>query len=282
MKRIHAILIISTLFALSLIITSCEGEGTGSAPQNLLLIGTNYGQDVQLSWEEPIEGTPNSYVVYFLALDTTDFVVAATVDGDSLEYTHDPEGMTGDYYVAAKFGSTEYSSDTLTTIPVHTDVLTMSELNATGNSGYGWNLTGDFTGTTYSVTQISNATLVDFYITNFVNDSLGSPWPAPWNIASPDTAPTDPGGTLVPQAPWRENWFSDPLLDPQAMLPNFAPTTYFKITSGIEIDTTYIGVYLGTEEHYGMVKFFGADTIAGTILVESWFQIVQGLRLLAH
>ena len=282
MKKFSSLLAISSAILTIAVLTGCEGEGTGSAPQNLLLVGTNYGQEVLISWEEPIEGTPNSYIVYFLALDTTDFVVGATVDGDSLEYTHDPGGITGDYYVAAKFGGTEYSSDTLTTIPVHTDVLAISELNATGNSGYGWNLTGGFTGTTYSMTEINNAAAVDFYVTNLIDDSLAPPWPAPWNIASPDTAPTDPGGTLVPQAPWRESWFSDPLLDPQAMLPNFAPTTYFKTMSGIEIDTTYIGVFLGAEEHYGLVKFFGADTLTGAIMVESWFQTVQGLRLLAH
>jgi hypothetical protein len=263
-------------------LSGCEGEGTGSAPQNFSLVGTNYGQEVLLSWEEPSEGTPNSYVVYFLALDTTDFVAGATVDNDSLAYTHDPGGMTGDYYVAAKFGSTEYSSDTLTTIPVHTDVLAMTELNAPGYPGYGWTLTAGFTGATYSMTEVTNAGAVDFYVTNLKDDSLTPPWPAPWNIACPDTAPLDPGGSQIPQAPWRENYFSDPLLDPQVMLPNFAPTTYFKITSGIEVDTTYIGVFLGAEEHYGLVKFFGADTTTGTILVESWFQTVQGLRLLAH
>ena len=282
MKKSSAILIISTLFAFSLIISGCGGEGGGSEPQNLSLTGADYGRGVLLSWEEPIEGTPSGYLVYFRELLATDFQLVATINGDSLEYTHNPNELTGDYYVTAEFGNTEYASDTMTTIPVYTDILTLHELNAGGNPGYGWATTGDFTGSVYSMTESTNAAIVDFYITNFTNDSTSGPWPAPWCIASPDTAINDPGGVLVPQADWRETWFSDPLLDPQEILPNFAQTTYRKARSGIENDTTYIGVYLHAEQHYGMAKFFGTDTIAGTINVESWFQTVQGLRLVAH
>jgi hypothetical protein len=264
------------------VLSGCEGEGNGSAPQNLMLAGTNYGQEVMLSWEEPVSGPPGHYVVYFRELSAADFVEGATVGGDSLEYTHDPGGATGDYYVAARFGSTEYSSDTVTTIPVHTDVVIISELNAAGESGYGWALTGDFIGSLYAITDASNAPFVDFYITNFAIDPTGGPWPAPWYVATPDTAVDDPGGTSVPQADWRQTWFSDPLLDPQAILPNFAPTTYFKCMNGIEDDTVCIGVYLSTEQHYALAKFFDADTTTGTIHAETWFQGVPDLRLIAH
>jgi hypothetical protein len=264
------------------VLSGCEGEGDGSAPQNLVLTGTNYGQEVLLSWEEPSSGPPGSYLIYFREFDATDFVLGATISGDTTEYTHDPAGSTGDYYVAAGFGSTEYSSDTVTTIPVHTDIVQISELNAAGESGYGWDLVGDFSGILYAITDASNAPFVDFYITNFANDPAGGPWPAPWFIATPDTAVHDPGGASVPQADWRQTWFSDPLLDPQEILPNFAPTTYFKCMNGIEDDTSYIGVYLSTEQHYALAKFFDADTTTGTLQVETWFQSVPDLRLIAH
>jgi len=276
---ILAIVITSTAFV---VLSGCEGEGGGSEPQNISLTGTDYGRAVLLAWEEPVEGTPNSYLIYFRELTETDFQLVATIDADSLEHTHNPNELTGDYYVAAEFGSTEYASDTTTTIPVHTDALTLSELNAPGDQGYGWATTGDFTGATYAITVTTNDSLIDFYITNFMNDSTGGPWPTPWCIASPDTVINDPGGVLVPQADWRQTWFSDPLLDPQEILPNFAPTTYRKARSGIENDTTYIGVYLDAVQHYGLVKFYGIDTTIGTINVESWFQAVQGLRLMAH
>ncbi|UCD05840.1 MAG: hypothetical protein JSV98_00980 [candidate division WOR-3 bacterium] len=282
MKQFLRLLAVNIVTVAIAILSGCEGEGDGSAPQNLVLGGTNYGQEVLLSWEESSGGPPGNYLIYFRQIDTTDFVLGATISGDTLEYTHDPQGMTGDYYVAARFGGTEYSSDTLTTIPVHTDIAQLSELNAAGESGYGWALAGDFSGSVYAMTNASNAPLVDFYVTNFANDSVSGPWPAPWYIASPDTAVDDPGGTSVPQADWRATWFSDPLLDPQAILPNFGPTTYFEYMSGIQADTIYIGVYLEAEQHYALAKFFGADTTTGTMQVETWFQSVPDLRLLAH
>ncbi|UCG30750.1 MAG: hypothetical protein JSV53_02420 [candidate division WOR-3 bacterium] len=282
MKKFSRSIAISTVLILIAVLAGCESEGDGSAPLNFSLSGANYGQEVMLSWEVPLSGPPGNYVVYFRELSAVDFVEGATVSGDSMEYTHDPAGATGDYYVAAVFGSTEYSSDTLTTVPVHSEVIIVSELNAGGESGYGWSISGDFSGSAYDLIEVSNAPLVDFYITNFENDSTAGPWPAPWYIASPDTAGSDPGGTSVPQADWRQNWFSDPLLDPQSILPNFAPTTFFRCMSGIENDTIYIGVYLGAEQHYALVKFFDADTNTGTIGVETWFQKVSDLRLMAH
>lgn len=282
MKKAVGSLAISAGILTIIVLSGCEGEGDGSAPQNLLLTGTNYGQEVMLSWEDPVAGTPSSYIIYFRELGATEFDAGAVVNADTLEYIHDPAGRTGDYYVAARFGSNEYGSDTLTTIPVHTDILSISELNAGGASGYGWALTGNFSGSTFTLTSVANALLIDFYVTNFTNDSVGGPWPGPWYIASPDTATDDPGGQSIPQAAWRQTWFSDPLLNPQAILPNFAPTTYFKCTGGIENDTTYIGVYLGAEHYYGLVKFYGADTLTGAISVESWFQTVPDLRILTH
>lgn len=282
MKKYIIPLGIGILSIVFVALVGCGDEGGGSAPQNLFLTAVDYGQAVLLSWEEPVDGRPGNYIIYFREINTTDWVASATIDGDTLEHIHDPMDVTGDYYVAARFGGTEYGSDTTTTIPIHTDVLSVSELNANGDPGYGWAITVDFIGATYAMTNTANDSFVDLYITNFMNDSIGGPWPVPWSIVSPDTAIHDPGGGAVPQGDWRVTWFSDPLPDPQAILPRYAPTTFFRFMSGIETDTTYIGVYLDAEEHYGLVKFFDADTIAGTIQVESWFQAVSGLRLITH
>lgn len=282
MKKFLMPLGISVLSIVFVALVGCGDEEGGSAPENLVLTAADLGQSVLLSWEEPVDGRPGNYVIYFREISTTEWVASDTIDGDTLEYTHDPMGVTGDYYVAARFGGTEYGSDTATTIPVHTDVLSLSELNASGTPAYGWALAIDFTGATYDMASAGNDSIVDFYVTNFINDSLGGPWSVPWSIASPDTATQDPGGGAVAQADWRVTWFSDPLPDPQSILPRFAPTTFFRFMSGIEADTTYIGVYLDAEEHYGLVKFFDADTIAGTIQTETWLQTVPGLRLITH
>lgn len=282
MKKLIRQLGIGLLSLTLIVLVGCGDETVGSAPGNFTLTASNDGLSVILSWTEPTDGQPDEYIVYFMAVNTSDWVVEATLDGNVVSFTHDPAGATGDYYVAADFGGDEYDSPTLTTIPVHTAAMTIYELEAAGNSGYGWGLSSDFTGSTYSMADDANAALVDFYVTNFTDDPMGGPWPAPWSIASPDLAPNDPGGSFVPAANWRQNWFSDPITDPQAALPNYGATTYFNYTEGIETDPTYIGVYLGTEEHYGLVRFSGVNATAGTINVEAWFQTLQGLRLIEH
>ncbi len=282
MKKIARILALGTVSLALVVLVGCGDETAGSEPQNFALAATNDGLEVILTWGEPTDGQPDNYLVYFRAVGTTDWVLEETLDGDVVTYTHDPMDETGDYLVAADFGGTEYDSDVETTIPVHTASMMIYELEAAGNSGYGWGLSSDFTGSTYSMANAANASLVDFYITNFTDDPAGGPWPAPWSIASPDLAPNDPGGSFVPAASWRQNWFSDPITDPQAALPNYGATTFFNYTEGIQTDPTFIGVYLGTEEHYGLVRFSGVNATAGTINVEAWFQTVQGLRLIAH
>ena len=282
MKRIARILALGTASLALVVLVGCGDEEAGSVPQNFAITADATGLQVVLDWDEPTDGQPDNYIVYFREVGTTDWAVGATLDGDVLTYTHDPMDATGDYYVAADFGGTEYDSDVETTIPVHTPSMMIYELEAAGNSGYGWGLSSDFTGTTYSMADDANAALVDFYITNFTNDPVGGPWPVPYSIASPDLAPGDPGGSFVPAASWRQNWFSDPIVDPQAALPNYGATTFFHYTEGIQTDPTFIGVYLGTEGHYGLVRFTGVNAAAGTINVEAWFQTVQGLRLVAH
>ena len=281
MKKLARILALGIL-SIAFVITGCGDEEAGSAPQNFAIVATADGLSVVLTWDEPVDGQPDNYIVYFREVNTTDWLIGATLDGDVTTLTHDPNEATGDYYVAADFGGVEYESGILTTIPVHTASMVIYELEAAGNSGHGWGLSSDFTGTTYSMADDANAALVDLYITNFLDDPMGGPWPAPWSIASPDLAPNDPGGSFVPAASWRQNWFSDPITDPQAALPDYGPTTFFNYTENIQTDPTYIGVYLGTEEHYGLVMFSGVNPGVGTINIEAWFQTVQGLRLIAH
>ena len=282
MKQVYRILTLGALSLALVILIGCEGEDVGSAPQNFTLTAGTDGLLVILDWEEPADGQPDGYIVYFQEVGTSDWLMEAELDGDVLTYTHDPMEMTGTYYVAADWGGDEYDSGEERTIPVHTASMTIYELEAAGNAGYGWALTSDFTGTTYSMADDANAALVDFYITNFTDDPVGGPWPAPWSIASPDLAPNDPGGSFVPTANWRQNWFSDPITDPHAALPNYGSTTYFNYTEGIQNDPTYIGIYLEDEGYFALAEFSNVNPSAGTINVETWFQAVQGSRLIAH
>jgi hypothetical protein len=267
---------LSICLATLLIFNGCGDEATGE-PINVTITAAGDGILVRLDWEAPDADEPDEYIVYFKASGTTDWVEGATVESNVLTYTHDPNDVTGDYMIAAVYGEDEFDSEELTTIPVHTGAVSVSELNAAGNSGYGWDLADDFTGSTYSMTQATNAPYVDFYVTDFAPGTAASDW----YIASPDLGPTSTDSTVVPAGNWRTNRFSDPITDPEAALPEFSPTTYFNWTMNIEVDPTYIGVYLTDEEHYGLVKFSGVNTGNGTIQAETWFQTVQGLRLLA-
>ena len=157
MKQIARILALGALSFAFVILAGCGGEETGSEPQNFALSASNDGLQVVLDWEEPLDGQPDNYIVYFREVGTTDWVVGATLDGDVLTLTHDPSELTGDYYVAADFGGTEYDSDILTTIPFETSSMIIYELEADGNSGYGWALSGDFAGSTYSMANDANA-----------------------------------------------------------------------------------------------------------------------------
>ena len=273
MKKIW--LALTICFAALLVFNGC-GETTTGAPLNIAIEAHTDGLQVILTWEEPDADEPDTYIIYFRAggaagdWDSVDAV-------DALTYTHDPEEETGDYRVASVYGDEEFNSGTVTTTPVHTGAVSVSELNAAGNSGYGWALSGDFTGSTYSMENATNAPFVDFYVTDFATGTATSDW----YVASPNEGPNDPGG-VVPAGSWRQSWVTDPITDPQAALPAYSATTYFNWTPDIEVDPTFVGIYLDDEGYFGLIKFSGVNTGNGTIQAETWIQEVEGLRLIAH
>jgi hypothetical protein len=255
--------------------TGCE-EITGSEPTGLTLSAAS-DTTVKLTWTAPIN-VPDKYYIYFKAIDAAQYEKVGEVSGTITSYVHDPQGKTGKYYVAAVFGSNEYNSSVVSTEPVHSSTLSLSELNAQGNSGYGWSRTTG-TGTTYSMTNAANAANVDFYLTNFAVGFSATPY----SIASPDQGPTDPGA-VVPSGSWRVNGISNPLTDPQAPLPKYiAGTTYFNYTQ-ITSYPTYVAVRMpeGNDAYYALVKVDGLNLSNGTVNIETWFQPVKGLRLIQH
>jgi hypothetical protein len=272
MKKIW--LALTMCFAALLVFNGC-GETTTGVPINVEIDATNDGLQVILSWEAPDADEPDIYVIYFRTVNTTVWDSVGAVD--ALTFTHDPDDETGDYIITAVYGDDELDSDDVTTVPEHTAAMSISELNAAGESGYGWNIAGDFAGDTYTMADTASAPFVDFYVTDFAAGTAASEW----YIASPNEGPGDAGG-VVDADGWRQSWVSDPITDPQAALPDFSATTYFNWTKDIEVDPTWVGVYLDAEGHYGLVKFSGVNVGNGTIQAETWFQTVQGLRLLAH
>lgn len=251
----------------------CEKGETG-APRNFEIAANASGDKVVLSWDEPSEGVPDEYVIYFDEGGTGTFdTVATTTD---LEYTHDPAGKTGKYKVAAKLGDTEYDSKVLSTIPYHTPATSLSELNAAGYSGYGWDTT-TFTGSTYSMTNAANAPSVDFYLSDWAQGYTGT-----FGIWAPDQGPSDPGGVgVVPQGSWKATKIGKTLLtDEQAILPAHSTTTYAQYVDMTSYPAL-VAIYT-TDGYYALVKVPSAPSADGKVQVETWFQGVKGLRLIAH
>ena len=65
MKQVYRILTLGALSLALVILIGCEGEDVGSAPQNFTLTAGTDGLLVILDWEEPADGQPDGYIVYF-------------------------------------------------------------------------------------------------------------------------------------------------------------------------------------------------------------------------
>lgn len=273
MKKLYLISTVLLAITAVTLFTSCE-DIIGDEPTNVALSAAT-DTSVMITWNAPTT-TPDKYIVYFKGVGQANYTNVGEVTTTS--FTHNPAGLTGKYYIAAKLGSTEYDSDVKSTEPIASASVTLSELNSTGNSGYGWVRTTGASGT-YSMANASNSSSVDFYLTNFAAGFSGTPY----SVASPNEGPNDPGG-VVPSGSWRTNGISDPITDPQAPLPAYiAGTTYFNFTN-ITSYPTYLGVRMadGSDIYYALIKVDGINTGAGTVTVESWFQSIKGLRLIKH
>jgi hypothetical protein len=239
---------------------------------------------VVISWTMPAEGGPSKFLVYFRAV--TDSSYAFIGETTATSYYHNPNGMTGQYKVTALFGADSYEgAERPTTVPIHNDTMTLFEINAdSSRCAYGWTRDSGRAGF-FSMTDSANAAVVDFYVSNL---QAGSTTP-PYCVVTPnkaDSAGFDPGAGLVPSADWRRNGFTNPLLDEQTPLPAYLPppnATYFIYTQIPQVPC-YIGCYTAgdAEKHYAMIKVNMVDVAAGQVVVESWYQLVPGLRLIRH
>jgi hypothetical protein len=252
----------------------------GGPPRDPYLIADT-DSTVTVLWSPPEPQAQCLYQLYFKGVrDSAYTLLSTTVSSMS---KHMPQGATGCYKVAAKFGSTVYESPTvLSTVPVHTDVTTMAELNADpGHAGYGWNRDSGVGGV-HSMADSANCRYVDFYVSD-LQIAFGDPL----TIVSPNKADSiDPGAVgVVPSAAWRTNGFSDPLPDPQSPLPGWHPPPYnYFIYTQITTEPCHIACYTAgdTVKHYALIQVDSVDVSSGRVWMESWYQLVPGLRLIQH
>lgn len=190
-------------------------------------------------------------------------------------------GKTGAYRVTAVFRGRAYpGAETPTSAPIHTGVVSVGELNSEVHAGYGWKRDSGG-GSLFTMAYASNASRVDFYITDWKPGHLGPDYA----IASPSWGPHESGGAgLVPVGAWRVTRFCLARASEQAPLPRFNPRDYTDNLT-LAAETTYVAVCTDTsswQPSYALVRLFAADTVDGTVRVESWFQTIKGLRLIQH
>jgi hypothetical protein len=126
------------------------------------------------------------------------------------------------------------------------------------------------------MTDIGSVDHADLYITDFKPANANQP---PYSIASPDMGPSDPGG-IVPTDSWRVSGFTDTLSDENAMLPPHAEQTYFNYTDILTVPCR-VGCFTA-DSHYALVKVVAVDVENCWVRVETWYQLLPGLRLIRH
>jgi len=270
------------------------GTGCGQlseGPPTALLLTAASDTTVRVNWTPPAGGVPDSYAVAFAETGTSAWLDFGTAKDSATYADHNPLGRTGRYRVSAVFGGRSYPAvATPTSAPVHTRAMDVGELNSAVYSGYGWDRdSGD--GSVFTMGYASNASRVDFYVTDWAIGSAGPDY----YVASPDWGPREPGGSgLVPVGAWRPNGLKS-ISEGESPLPPFDSTSYANNLK-LAADSTLVAVvctdtiffadttdtFTTVERHYAIARFGSPDTVTGTVQVETWFQRIRDLRLIQH
>jgi len=241
----------------------------GSA-RNLSIVAES-DSTLRLTWSPPSEGAPSLYRVMFRPVGGAYGVALETNDTACV---HDPQGMTGEYRVLAQFGGTYVEpGETLTTLPVHTGTTTVGELSGGDNSGCGW-IGPDWSAATYEMADTAWVDRVEFYVTDFKPGADGPTY----YLASPDLAPTDSGGS-VPAGRWRVTGFVE-LASEQSPAPPVGDSAW-RTTARVSATPVYAACHTSSG-YFAEVGVTQLRLQQKDLRLQTWFQAVQGLRLLRH
>jgi hypothetical protein len=235
---------------------------------------------VLVNWTTPAEGSPDKYKVYFRPLSDTGY--AAIGETTATSFAHNPHGVTGQYKVAALFGTDAYEgAERPTTVPILSEAM-LFEINAdSSRCGFGWSRDSGI-GKVYSMIDSANCAHVDFYMSD-LQAGFG-PANKPY-IVSPHKADSIDSGAvgIVPRAAWRVNGFSS-LVTAETVPSYQAPpsATYFIYSpeNGIS-GLCYIGCYTASDtvKHYAFIRVDSVDAASGRVWLQARYQLVPGLRL---
>jgi hypothetical protein len=236
---------------------------------------------VLVSWTTPAEGSPDKYKVYFRPSADTGYTAIGETTATS--YAHNPHGVTGQYKVAALFGADAYeAAEKPTTVPAATGTVALFEINAdSSRCGFGWSRDSGI-GKVYSMTDSASCAFADFYVSDLQVGVGGK-----LNIVSPDKARVDSidAGSvgIVPVAAWRKNGFSNPVFAETVPSYQAPPSATYYIYTQVEQPCLF-GVYTAgdTLKHYAFIKVDSVDAAGGKVWLQTWYQLVPGLRLIRH
>ncbi|MBN2464241.1 hypothetical protein JXD38_01265, partial [candidate division WOR-3 bacterium] len=138
-------------------------------------------------------------------------------------------------------------------------------------------------GSIYGMTDSANCAYVDFYVSDLLT-GVGSPL----DIVSPNKADSIDSGAvgIVPTAVWKVNGFTNPLLSAQNPVPAYQapPNANYFIYTVLTSQPCYIGCYTAgdTVKHYALIQVDSMNVTSGQVWLQSWYQLVPGLRLMQH
>ena len=239
---------------------------------------------VLVSWTTPAEGSPDKYKVYFRPLSDTGY--AAIGETTATSFAHNPHGVTGQYKVAALFGADAYEgAEKPTTVPAATGTVTLFEINTdSSRCGFGWSRDSGI-GKVYSMTDSASCAFVDFYVSD-----LAAGTGDPLDIVSPNKAHPDTGRSIdtgavgiVPRAAWKANGFSNPVSAETVPSYQAPPNATYYIYVQVA-QPCLVGVYTAgdTLKHYAFIKVDSVNAAVGKVWLQTWYQLVPGLRLVRH
>jgi len=264
MKKLLAL---CTALTILLVLVGCGDETTLTAPANFTIAAATSEIDVVLDWDEVTEEI-DGYYVYFNS--------AAVGTVTTAGYTHMDPQETGTYYVTAYLEDVESDpSTTESTAPIIADNITLAEINATGNSGLGWDRS-DGSATTYTMADATNAAFIDFYFSDWAVGFVGPDY----NFISPDLVETDPGVTWGMSGTWNQTGFTIALTDPFDDVVLLPGSGYTNSQIADQTNAAY-GVYT-SGGYFGMVEVKSINLTTGEIEIRVAFQPVSGLRILEH
>lgn len=242
-------------------------------PESVYLTAAGDGELVQVCWTSV--DSAEGYILYFMATNDAVWNTIYVAQGaDDTCYIHDPHGRTGFYRVTSYRGTAESrTSQIVSTIPVETDTITICDVNYDNvenyYSGYGWSRS-DGSGQAYSMLFPDNASSIDFYFTNFLDDCNTQPF----YFASPAFARTTTDSLIVREGAWRNNgikWVERQFA--MTVLPDTGYSDSFQVVP----DAFYA---VKTQDgYYGLIEVRDLNQDSGFVSIRTWFQKVHGLRL---